>query len=92
MTGVLDPTTAAAPRKSLARDPKIGSGVPNNVRLLDSRRGDVAQLLANDDAARPPVLEVNKDAPVRPPIVSASTCGSSAASGRGWLSLSSTSH
>ena len=61
MTGVLDPTTAAAPRKSLAGDPKIGSGVPNNVRLLDSRRGDVAQLLANDNAARPP-LEVAKDA------------------------------
>ena len=62
MTGVLDPITAAAPRKSLAGDPKIGSGVPNNVRLLDSRRGDVAQLLANDNAARPPVLEVTKDA------------------------------
>jgi exopolysaccharide biosynthesis polyprenyl glycosylphosphotransferase len=59
MTGVLDPITAAAPRKSLAGDPKIGSGVPNNVRLLDSRRGDVAQLLANDNAARPPVLEVD---------------------------------
>ena len=62
MTGVLDPTTAAAPRKSLAGDPKIGSGVPNNVRLLDSRRVDVAPLTANADAARPPVLEVAKDA------------------------------
>ena len=62
MTGVLDPTTAAAPRKSLAGDPNIGSGVPNNVRLLDSRRVDVAPLTANADAARPPVLEVAKDA------------------------------
>ena len=60
MTGVLDPTTSAAPRKSLAGDPKTGSGVPNNVRLLDSRR--VAPLTANADAARPPVLEVAKDA------------------------------
>ena len=62
MTGVLDPTTAAAPRKSLAGDPKTGSGVPNNVRLLDSRRVEVAPLTANADAARPPVLEVAKDA------------------------------
>jgi hypothetical protein len=62
MTGVLDPTTAAAPRKSLAGDPKTGSGVPNNVRLLDSRRVEVAPLTANADAARPPVLDVAKDA------------------------------
>ena len=62
MTGVLDPTTTAAPRKSLAGDPKTGSGVPNKVRLLDSRRVDVAPLTANADAARPPVLDVAKDA------------------------------
>src|SRR6476619_4309498 len=62
MTGVLDPTTAAAPGKSLAGDPKTGSGLPNNVRLLDSRRVEVAPLTANADAARPPVLDVAKDA------------------------------
>ncbi len=62
MTGVLNPTTPAAPRKSLAGDPKTGSGVPNNVRLLDSRQVDVAPLTANADAARPPVRDVAKDA------------------------------
>ena len=62
MTEVLEPTTAAAPRKSLVGDPNIGSGVPDNVRLLDSRRVHVAPLTANADAARPPVLEVAKDA------------------------------
>src|SRR5688572_26782311 len=62
MTGVLDPTTAAAPRKSLAGDPEIGSAVPDSVRLLDSRRVQVAPLPANADAGRAPVLEVAKDA------------------------------
>src|SRR5688572_3249424 len=62
MTEVLEPTTAAAPRKSLANDPEIGSGVPDTVRLLDSRRVQVATLTPNADAGRPLVLEVAKDA------------------------------
>src|SRR5262245_13078038 len=59
MTGVLAPTTAATARKSRARNPKMESGVLNNVRLLDRRRGDVAQLLANDKPAPPPILKVS---------------------------------
>lgn len=61
MTGVLEPTTAA-PAKSLAADPRLKSGVPDNVRLLDSRRVQVAPLTANAEAARPPVLAVARDA------------------------------
>jgi exopolysaccharide biosynthesis polyprenyl glycosylphosphotransferase len=61
MTGVLEPTTAAVTPKSRARDLEIGSGVPHNVRLLDSRRAQVASLTANADTGRPPVLEVAKD-------------------------------
>jgi exopolysaccharide biosynthesis polyprenyl glycosylphosphotransferase len=58
MTGVLDPTTSAAPQKSQAGDPKIGNDFPNNVRLLDGRRAQVIPLTANADAARSTVLKV----------------------------------
>lgn len=66
MTGVVDPTTVATPWKSLAGDPKIGSRVPNNVRLLDSHRVHSASLNVSSGAAPPPVLEVADEALRRP--------------------------
>jgi len=61
MTGVLEPTTAAGTQKSRARGLEIGSRVPHNVRLLDSRRAQVAPLPANAETGRPPNLEIAKD-------------------------------
>jgi exopolysaccharide biosynthesis polyprenyl glycosylphosphotransferase len=62
MTEVIDPITAASPWTSLAGDADVGRAAPDNVRLLNGRRVDVAPLTANADAGRPPVLEVAKDA------------------------------
>jgi exopolysaccharide biosynthesis polyprenyl glycosylphosphotransferase len=44
MTGVLEPTTAAADQKSLAGAPETKSTVADNVRFLDARRIRVAPL------------------------------------------------
>jgi exopolysaccharide biosynthesis polyprenyl glycosylphosphotransferase len=62
MTGVLEPTAAGVPPKFLAGDPKIGGSAPDNVRFLDSRRVQAPSLRANNDAARPPVLDVDTNA------------------------------
>jgi len=62
MTGVLEPTTSAAPPKSLAGDPESRSGLPDDVRLLDRRRIHVAPLTAIADATRSTDLETAKDA------------------------------
>jgi exopolysaccharide biosynthesis polyprenyl glycosylphosphotransferase len=59
MTGILDPITRDSSQKSLAR------AVPIVVGLLNSRRGELPQLVRNENAARPPVLKLNKVA-VRP--------------------------
>jgi exopolysaccharide biosynthesis polyprenyl glycosylphosphotransferase len=61
MTGVLDPITAGATRKSPAGETKTASDVSNDVRLLDSRRIHVSPFAPNADAWRPPVLELAKD-------------------------------
>ena len=67
MTEVVNETTAVTPWKSLPADPKVASGTRNNVRLLDSRRIQVAPLRAGADAARPPFLEAATDA-LRAPV------------------------
>jgi exopolysaccharide biosynthesis polyprenyl glycosylphosphotransferase len=59
MTEVVDPTTAATPWRSLAGGRK-NSGTPNNIRLLDSRRLQVAPLTAH--AARSPIRQNASDA------------------------------
>jgi FlaA1/EpsC-like NDP-sugar epimerase len=57
---VVDPALPTAPWKSSTDHPRE-SGLPDNVRLLDSRRGDIASQSANDDVARSEVLEVIED-------------------------------
>ena len=84
MTEVVDPTTAAAPRKSLAGELQIGSRVPNNVRLLDSHRAHVAPLRADADAERPSVLEVASDA-LRPRADRQRSAGRFLSRIRGWM-------
>ena len=55
MTGVLEPTTAPARQKAEARGREIVSTIPDNVRLLDSRRVEAAPLA---DPGRRPALQV----------------------------------
>src|SRR5689334_24483372 len=51
-----------APWESLTDAPLDASALPDNVRLLDSRRVDTVPQPANEQAARPEVLEVEEDA------------------------------
>ena len=57
MTGVLEPTTAAADQKSLARVPETRSGVTDNVRFLNTRRAEAQhpQILEGVTVALAPV-------------------------------------
>ena len=63
MTAVVEPPPSpAAAQKSLLDHPHVATGLLDNVRRLDSRRGDTAPQSAGGDAARPEALEVKEDA------------------------------